>query len=446
MSSLYDLPDEILLEVVCRFEVVRSFETQSEAFRYANAEKGRQRENHIRQQALYALCVTSRRLRYLSLPSLYSSSVTCASRRGHRSLQLLHRTIIEPGNALGQTKRLAEHVRYIENRLADYRGDSLQADVWFQNGPLASYFQLLADLILRAPNLEHICVVSVEHNDVSLWNHIYDGSPSSSQQILLKLKHLSAQVHTYPYSSVPGVSQLERMLQHLRSLPVLSDLRISGATASGDPILASPVDKFSNLRRLDLAECNLAMVEVAKLLWVCTRLQRFTCVWQFIWESEEGPSVLLPALISCSDTLETLALDWRPVRHSLLTFFGTRMIGSLKSLKNLRSLEICELGFLSDDHSYMDLPEQDPVLAMTDLLPVGLEELKLLYKGKTSDYESNVLENASCLRQFGSDCKIAMPHLKTLCIKAEQPMALPTLTDAFARAGVQLRTEVEHRR
>ncbi|KAJ4991680.1 carbonic anhydrase [Stagonosporopsis vannaccii] len=340
--------------------------------------------------------------------------------------------------------KVKEDVEWLKNTAIE---EGIRITGWvYENGPLAAYFQQLADLILRAPNLEHVCIVSVEHGDVSLWAHIFDDSSESPQQSFLKLKHLSVQIHGYCYSSVPGISQFERMLQHLRSLPMLSDLRISGATSSSDQMLASPLDEIPNLRRLDLTECNLEMVDVANLLLACKNLQNFTCVWQFIKDSQVGPSVLLPALLSCADTLETLALDWRVVRYSLMIESGTGMIGSLKPLKNLRSLEICELGFLSDDRSDLDLPAQDPDLAMSDLLPAGVEELKLLYEGEDLDYEGDVLEKASRLWQFIGDCDTSTPHLKTVCIKADRPMTLPKLAAAFGSAGIQMRTEVDLRK
>lgn len=445
MSSFYDLPDEILLEVVHHLNAMRSFETQSEAFRHREAESGRQRENHIRQQTLYALCLVSHRLRYLSLPILYSSSIACATRHGYRSLQLLHRTFSDPNSALGQTKRLAEHVRYIENRLEDYRGNSLQIDPWFQDGPLTTYFQLLAKLVLSAPNLEHACIISLEHEEVSFWKHILGSRSGPFRRGFLQLKHLSAQIHAYPNSSQfeYGRSQFERILQRLRLLPSLSDLRISGADASSGLVLAFRPNEIANLSRLDLTKCGLEIIDVANLLLGCKNLRQFICKWQLIGENQVGPSVLLPALLSCVDTLETLVLDWREVRDRDFIESDSAMLGSLKSLSNLRSLEICELGFVSDRDSSLDRPGQVLDSAISELLPEDLEEMTLLYKGEKNIYEDNVLENALCLWRLSNDCKISIPHLRKMCIKAKQPMVLPSLTNEFARAGIQLRSEVD---
>ena len=443
MPLLCDLPDEILLDVIRCLQAIRSFKTQSVAFRRKETEKGRQYENHARQRTLYALCLTSHRLRYLSLPTLYASSITCATRSGLRQLQLLHRTIGSPNNALGQTKHLAEYVRYVENRLADYQGNSLQDDEVFQQESVSAYFQLLGNLVLCAPNIEHLCVVSLEHNDVSFWIHVLGTSLHPIRHGPAKLEHLSTQIHTYAWSSVPGVSIFERILQHVQFLPMLSELRVSGATTERDYDVAFHAGEVANLRRLDLTESNLEIVEVADLLLACKNLRHFTCKWAFLNNALVGPSILHTALLARADTLETLSLDWREVRHSHLIQSQSKLLGSLRSLRHLRSLEICEVGFLSNDLSLLDFPDQTLEYALSELLPESLEEMTLLTSGDINSHGDDILDNALCLWQFTVNRRTLMPHLKTVCIKAGHQIFTPGLVNAFGKAGVRLYTEIE---
>lgn len=443
MPSLYDLPDEVLLEVVRGLEAIRSFENQSEAFRGAKQEKARQCENHIRQQTLHALCLASHRLRYLSLPTLYSSFLTCATRHGYSHLQLLHRTILDAENALVQTKHVARHTRYIETRLADFRGESLQDDATFQQNSIGNYFQLLATVALCAPNLEHLCVVSIEHDDVSFWAHVVDNVPRYLQPALAKLKHLSIQFHAYPSSTLQGVPTTQRVLQHLQLLPLLSDLWISSASSNIGYASAFRSIEFSNLLRLDLTVCSLELVDVADLLLGCKSLQHFACRWQWVNDTQVGPSVLHPTLLVLANSLKTLALDWRAIRHRILAETQDAMIGSLKSLHNLRSLEVCELGFLSDFNELSNLSEQQPGPKISDLLPEGLAHMTLLVSTGYGQYDSESLEESTRVIQFSNDCKDSLPSLKTLCIKAKKTLSLPSLTSAFARAGVELRSEID---
>ncbi|KAJ8110216.1 hypothetical protein OPT61_g6883 [Boeremia exigua] len=428
MPSIYDLPDEILLEVVRCLGAIHSSETQSEAFKHKRIEKERQRENFIRKQALYALCLTSHRMRCLSSPTLYASSSTCATRSGLKQLQLLHRTMAEPANALSPTKRFAEYLQYVENRLADFRGNSLQDDEGFQQDSVATYFQLLASLVLCAPNIEQLCVVSLEHDDVSFWTNVLGNPSGAPYQGFSKLAQLSAQIHTLAWSSLPGISILEQILQLAQSLLMLSDLRVSGATTTSEHLLDFQSDEITNLRRLDLTECNLEFVETANLLQACRNLRHFTCKWEFVKDTHVGPSVLRPALLARADTLESLSLDWREVRYNTLIEPGSSMIGSLRTLENLKDLEICELGFLGDWFSILELPGQPTSFEISELLPASLQSMVLLAKGDVEHYDDDVLKNARCLWQFSKHCEQATPHLKSFCIKSKKRMCTITST------------------
>ncbi|KAH6622056.1 hypothetical protein C7974DRAFT_315527 [Boeremia exigua] len=442
MSTLCDLPNEILLEVVRGLGAIWSFETQSEAFKCKRTEIRRQRENHLRQRTLHALCLTSRRLRCLSIPTLYASSATSATRAGLTNLQLLHRTLSDPNSALDQTRRLAEYVRSVENRLADFQGNSLQDDEAFQQGPSTTYFQLLADLVSCAPNIEHLCIVSLEYEEVSFWSHVLTKSLCFPYRSSTQLVRLSAQIHAPAWSSSREVSVLERMLRHAQSLPKLEELRISGATTGSSVSLAFKTDEIGNLRRLDLLDCSLEIDEVGELVFGCKHLRHLICKWAFVRVRRLTLRVLHMALLARAETLETLTLDWQEIRCNTTTLPGRTTLESIRSMKSLRALDICELGFLNDDHSLLDLPGQIAENALSELLPESLEQMTLILKGKNGDYDDHILENASCLWQLSDDCRTSMSQLKTICIKAGNNMCTPSLADAFASVGVELHTEI----
>ncbi|XPS99116.1 hypothetical protein M3J09_008298 [Ascochyta lentis] len=446
MPSLYDLPDEILLEIARGLQAIRSYETQSVAFKHKGTEKGRQRENHIRQKALHALCLTSHRLRCISLPTLYASSITCATWSGLKQLRLFHRTISSSEKALNQSKSLKGYVQYVENRLADYLGNSLHDDEIFQEKSAFGYFHLLSKVVLCAPNLEHLCVVSLEHGEVSFWDHLLAKSHPSTRLVghgLGKLRYLSIQIHAHAWPTVPGAAVFERISLTLRSFAMLSELRVSGATTNREFELVSRPQKVPNLQRLDLTECCLEMSEVADLLSACKDVRHFTCRWAYLQGARSGPSELRTALLAHTDILESLALDTREIRYDPNIELEPKVLGSLRALKSLKSLEICETGFSSCDLSLLDFPDQrlDPGLSM--LLPRSLERMTLLARGDFNHYDEDVLEDAFCLWQLAHDRMTTLPHLKALCIVARHDLSAPGLVKVFKKAGVQFHIEME---
>jgi hypothetical protein len=446
MFSLCDLPDELLLQVVRFLEAIRSYETQSAAFKDKDKEKARQRENNIRQRSLHALCLTSQRLRRLSLPFLYSSSITCATASGLKSLQLLQRTLTSPIHALGQSKRLSEHLRYLENRTADYKGNSLQDDEVFrsQQGPVATYFQLLAGLVLLAPNLNHICVVSLEHDDTSLWTHLLE----TTQCIHLrngtsKLRHLLVQIHANGWDTSTDFSVSERLIQQLPAFTMLQDLRISGAITQRAGTLPLLPSKSLDLRRLDLTENALDIDDAADLLLACKNIRHFTCKWTLYNDVYVNPSVLRKALLAHANTLEILSLDWREVRFLLSNDANVRLLGSLRFLMVLKTLEISDLGFLSSDRSLLDFPGEVLDNPLSALLPQSLQQMTLLTEAIESPLYDDVLDDAICLWYLARDCKASLPDFKTLSIRAACDMSVLTLALAFEQAGVQLYVQRE---
>lgn len=442
MGVLCDLPDELLVNVVHFFDIIRSHETQSTAFRDKNSEKARQCENNIRQRTLHALSLASQRLRRVSLPILYSSSVTCATSNGLESLQLLHRTLTNSEYALGQTKRLREHLRYLENRLADYKGNSLQDDEDFQQGSVRLYFQLLADLVMLAPNIEHVNIVSLEYDDVSFWTHVIDAPQRTHLDSSSKLKWLVYQIHAGPTS--PDISISERSIQYLPSYPMLEDLRMSRAITQRAGSLPLIPAKTMSICRLDLAENSLDIEDVADLLLACSTIRHFKCDWTFDHAVNVDPATLNNALLAHSNTLETLSLDWREVGFLLSHDANVRLLGSLQSLKVLRTLRISELGFLSTNRSILQFPDMVLDRPLSTLLPESLEHMELLMETIPHPFPIDSLEKTVCLWDLADGSKTSLPHLDVLCINiiGVDDLSVVALTDAFGKAGVQLHVQI----
>jgi hypothetical protein len=446
MGVLCDLPDELLVDVVHFFDIIRSHETQSTAFRDKNSEKARQCENNIRQRTLHALVLTSQRLRRVSLPHLYSSSVTCATSNGLRSLQLLHRTLTSSDHALGQPERLCEHLQYLENRLADYRGNSLQDDEDFQRGPVKSYFQLLAELVMLAPNVEHINIVSLEYNDVSFWTHVIDAPQRAHFDSPSRLRYLIIQIHAG--STSPDISVSEQTIQCLPSYPLLQDLRMSRAITQRAGSLPLVPAKTLSICRLDLVENSLDVEDVADLLLACKSVRHFKCDWTSDNAVNVDPSTLHNALLAHADTLETLSVDWREVEFLLVHDANVRLLGSLQRFRVLKTLKISELGFLSTSFSVLQSPGMVLDHPLSTLLPESLEHLELLLKDMQHPFPDGILDRVVCLQDLAHDCKTSLLHLNALRIHVigGNELFAVALTDIFNQAGVDLNLQLEPER
>lgn len=438
MTALCDLPDELLVNIVHFLETRRSFETQSTAFKDKISEKARQCENNIRQRALRALSLTSRRLRRVSLSTLYSSFVTCATSTGLRSLQLLHRTLASSDYASGQHKCPVEHLKYLENRLADYKGNSLQDDEKFQQGPIKIYFQLLADLVLLGPNIEHICTVSLEYDDISFWTRIIDPFRTRNDDHPPPLRYLITQIHTGPTS--PDISVSEQTIQYLSSYPMLQELRMSRATTQRAGSLPLVTVKTLSISRMELAENSLDVEDVADLLLACKSLRHFKCNWVFENAVSVDPSTLHNALLAHVNTLETLDVDWRDVKFLLSNDASVRLLGSLKPFKVLRSLKISELGFLSTLWSILQFPDIGMDQRLSELLPESLERMELLMESLPCPLRHGSLNDTLCLWELAADFEFCLPHFDTLIISTVEggELSASVLTAAFEQHSVQL--------
>jgi hypothetical protein len=119
---LFDLPDELLLLIISKLLAIRLDQPQSLAFKDRRRETDRQYENYYRRSALYALCLTSKRLNRLAVPTLYDAIAGSTTSYGINPLRLVWRTLTEK-------EELRAHVQYIENLLEDCLGNKLIYDI-----------------------------------------------------------------------------------------------------------------------------------------------------------------------------------------------------------------------------------------------------------------------------------------------------------------------------
>ena len=114
-------------------------------------------------------------------------------------------------------------------------------------------------------------------------------------------------------------------------------------------------------------------------------------------------------------------------------------------MKLLRILQLCEIGFLTDDLSLVpDYPFQGAKLSLAGLLPASLECLTL-YPVEAIEYSiADLIHIAPLLWQFNSEFGMLLPLLKTLCIVMRPGNILcERLERKFESAGVELRIESE---
>jgi hypothetical protein len=449
--NLEDLPDELILEIVHYFKCIRSYETQSTAFKIKSEEEERQRENRTRQRGLHSLCLTSRRLRGIAVPTLYASFMGSVSFYGMNPLKLFHRTVSSSDCATGLDNRLVDYVQYIENRSSDFLGNNLGDDAECPGVEhmLARYYYLLADIVRSAPNLEHLSVVSIETDETSLWRHLVpmeaeaDAPPSLTtieNHGLGKLHTLCLQVHTQ-FGASGTAADFFRICSELTSLPSLSDYRASGAT-SNEPSLPL-VGTFKSLQRVEITECELDLDEVAALWTACNRLRHIVCAWAYRDYASELPSDLYPGLLPHAGTLETLHLDMREV-HFSRPLDSARAFGSLRPFTALKSMAMCERTLWGVYLPLVDDPDPASHDRLSELIPFGLESFSLLFE---SDIEAYCrLENVIAMTDLLHDLELHPLLLKEIKIISDHALNASSMEAAFAKVGVSLTTLVDESR
>jgi hypothetical protein len=361
-ATLGGLPDELLLEIFLHLSSIRSYETQSWAFQDKEKERVRQGENHVRELALYNLCLTSQHLRRIATPLLYASFTGSATWYGIEPLRIFHRSISKPREATSAFVNYGGCLQYMVNRLSDYLGNNLHADIEHPNAAqmVTRYFCLLADIVKCAPNLQHLSVASLETNAISFWNRIVPTPDDAAlaaptlvaEHGLRKLQTLCVQLHTKGYGIGANAASFHRIFSAMTSLPSLADLRASGVMTTEFPGPNLSVGAFQSLQRLELIECVLDIDEVVDMWSACKGLRHIVCVWSYLSVAEEAtPSDLYSGLLQHAQTLKTLHLDLREIRWDYEHTTSDLLIGTLRPFECLETLVISQTGIL--EHCYI---------------------------------------------------------------------------------------------
>ena len=453
-TTICDLPDELILGTICHLSCIRSYEPQSAAFKEKPKERARQYENHVGQVALHSLCLTSHRLRQIATPALYASFMGSATWHGYEPLQLFHRTISNPANAVGMKARLGGYLRYVENRLCDYLGNSLYDDTEFYGAVdmVARYFYLLSDIVKQAPNLQHLSVVSLETDEVSFWNYVLPSDLGTWASLtpakvashgFRRLKTLCFQIHTEGYGFGPDSVWFRRICSAMTSVPSLVDFRASGVTTSG---LSLPLfGCFKKLQRLEITECVLDLEEITEIWSACDGLRHIVCEWAFLNCASETPSDLYSGLLHHTKTLETLGLDMREVRFNRSIAMGPQLLGSLQNFTMLKSLVICETALLGDTFPLLDFPDQQLEHRIANLLPMSLESVTLLLHSDYGYEHDCRLDEAFALWHLADDINKDLPNLEEISVRYPLMLSAPNLAKAFQEAGLRFKIVREAR-
>lgn len=444
-ACLHDLPDEMIVEIFTHLNCIRSFETQSKAFKNKDRERARQHENNLRTRSLYSLCLTSHRLRALATSILYANYCGASSLPGAARLRCFQRTIASPTNAVGLNLRLSQCVRYIENRSADISGDILSNSI--RNDDLrhkmARYHALLANVVRLSPNLRHLSVVTLEIDGISFWDHIVladIASPTLAASSgvaghgFLSLQSLCVQVHTVSHTGRP--SALDRLWQGVGSIPQLTDLRVS-SVVSGFPSIPPP-GTFRVLQRLEIIECGLDFEELNVILSACRSLKHIGCQWAFRNEEDKGPSDLHASLMRHSSTLETFHLDIRNIRYDEIASQRSDRLGTLRAFTCLRAITICESSLVDINSHRLQSPLNDRSFRIADQLPTNVEDVTLLMSMTERSIMQRETDEAVLLWQLVDDCRLTLHELTRVCISSNFTISVPKLERAFSDIGVHL--------
>ena len=446
-TTITDLPDELILEIIRYFSCIRSNEPQATAFKEKEKEKSRQLENRTRQVALHSLCLTTHRLRHIATPNLYASFAGTATYHGYEPLKLFHRTLSNPGNGFGLKVRLTEFLQYAENRLCDYLGNNLYEDTDFYAAVymVSHYFELLADIVKHAPNLQLLSIVSLESYDVSFWKYL---TPSNNElsdirscgnsvgHRFRKLRTLCFQVHTGGQEFGVNAAALGRICVAMMGAPCLTDIRASGVTSSD--LNPSPFGTFKKLRRIEITECLLDLEDVVGVLAACKDLQHIVCDWAYLdCREADALSNLFNGLLRHNETLETLLLDMREVRFEDTLSPNSGGLDSFRSFTALKSLIICEKSLFGDGMSLLDSRDQDIKQRIAQLLPKNLESCTLLLDSSYGYRNDSRLDGITPLWHLAQDSKKELPNLKEVNIRYPLKLRGPKLAQAFEAAGLQ---------
>lgn len=443
-GSGYHLPDELWLLIIDNLKIVPSFLSQTIAFQNKGKEIIRQRENQLRRQALYSLCITCHRIWNLATPILYSAFHAPTTQKGLRVLTLFHRTISESATST-QRKRLAEQIHYIENRLADHLGNSLAEDIRLRSATrLASrFFELLVQVVKLASNVQHLNIVSVENADCTFWRHILSSQSQAGVTIppegLKHLRYLCSQTNS---SAQEPTFDFARSYTTLTRLPLLTELVVSGVVECS-PLLSQVLltSSFKQLQRLEIIQSMLSMEQTLDILLACVNLRHVSLHWaQLDCYGVQAASIIYPGLLQQEVTLETLQIDMRDVRFFRGIEHPDELLGSFVSFHKLRLLSGNDSVIPGSQWDLMESPEHVPKHRIMSLLPPSLEHFVFLLDDvKVADGACTVeLDKMAVLWHLMEDCNQSRTSLRTLTVSAPVELRGSRIGQAFAAVGVEL--------
>jgi hypothetical protein len=449
-TNICSLPDELLLEILSSFNSIRSYEPQSTAFKNKKKERARQCSNLAKQSTLYSLCLTSRRLQWLATPLLYASFTGSATLHGLLPLQLFYRTICSNQPGVDPGLRFTAYLKYVENRLSDHQGNSFYHDITKEGAieegadkMIQLYYRLLAAVVNTAQNLEHLCLVSLETEDVSFWNYVLPSftpcepsSPLIATHGFHKLQSICFQIHTEGHDYGLHTTWFHRICWALTHVPLLTDFRASGVV--GTDIHLGPYGAFKRLKRLAITECVLSLEEVLQAWATCEGLQHITTEWAFLNCGDEAPSDLYAGLLRHSATLETLHIDMREVRFDESRTAPGQRLGSLKQFTSLTSVSVCETALLGNTIPLTGLPDEVLSPSICELLPASVKRFDFLICSDLSFENSSRLDDALTSWNFVKDCRTGLPELEEVTVRNSDTLRAPRTVEAFEEARVKL--------
>ncbi|KAH7087454.1 hypothetical protein FB567DRAFT_346086 [Paraphoma chrysanthemicola] len=447
-TTLCDLPDELLLHVTHQLRCTRSLQPQSTAFKEKAKEKARQCENRRNQLALHALCLTNRHLHKIATPLLYRSFIGSATSFGLKPLELFQRTITTAQSTTKPGSPLVHNLKYVENRLSDYLGNSLYADTEKDDvvTTASRYFSLLAEIVNHAPNIQHLSVVSVEAPGVSFWETVLVNEHNSGGRLLAAdhgfamLESLCLQIHTQGHDSHRSQTVFSQICSATTGMPRLQDLRASGIIADGlPPALPGRLEK---LVRLEITECMLEVNEIINLWAACDGLQHIVCVWAFLHTDTLSRSDLYEALLRHRETLQSLHLDMREVRIIELPDDRPWKLGSLRPFQALIELTICTRSLLGIDNEDIGAEGYEEDFSLSEILPKRLKSFVLLLSNDEDENEIDLSE-AEVLWALSKDCPHSQSELENVIVQSRPRLSLAGLSSAFEENAVHFGTVQE---
>lgn len=421
-SSMDVLPDEVILEILDKFAVIRGVWLQIEE---EDARRARNRESL---DTLYSLTLTCRRLNHMVTPFLYRSLVVPADDPG--TLRIFAQTLLDRPS-------LRHFVRYVEAQVppsgplcsteaveSDRFTDSLfhdviravnrkeLSDLVHQSLPNIKWKHCLTAVVLLANNVTHLQVYSHESCNKGVCQCATDQSPGWTHDSNFIFDHpwLHNSLQRYTTISEAWIKELFNeihpgIVETYTSLPGPRD---DSWALHRNTALEQIMFRFCNYGPNDFTKIYFPNIDKNCHI----NLKKFVCKWEdFELDFVERDNVVVPINLKelCRDmsrfqsTLETLSLDTELSggsgnmdRPKLLP------IGSLRNFVALKHLNV------SGNVLWGDCPQKER-LPLVSILPDRLRNLVIHVK-----WDDYVEESLTALSKV---CRLTLPVLSSIKIR-----------------------------